>query len=189
MDHLLPYIPYKSEAKKKAVLNLVREIKHAVTSSLPIGFFYHESARLVLPHSIYIQDGTRGETKKIRIPGTHKKMPVSRPGGRKCLGMIGFQEIKVGWRTSEREVWRDYHIDKIDNQRLLTLQEIQEIFALSNTKLSPYLDLTHGFTPIESFVRHWDYPWKKPLRESPSKYDLIPKLSQRWDDKRYYDWE
>ena len=123
-----PYIHHVSEKQKSEIYNLTLQVVHAVEKQLPIGFLYNNSHRLVLPHSIYLQDKTEGSIVTVSRAPLRTGMRFAHNGARKAIGMDAEQVLSTD--DASRTGWKTFHLDQIDNRRLMTHAEMRHIFKL-----------------------------------------------------------
>lgn len=63
------YIPrHFSSTKKEQVHKLTLDVMDRVSKQLPVGFSYDNNSRLVLPHSIFLQQKTPNTVSEIKKP-------------------------------------------------------------------------------------------------------------------------
>ena len=65
-----PYMPHHiSDDKKEAIFNLMLQCIQAVERQVPIGYYYNNVARLVLPEAVFGQIVTPHSTMPMKNPG------------------------------------------------------------------------------------------------------------------------
>lgn len=168
-DTLVGYLPSTfSHEEKLQSIQLVEATRRAIMRKLPIGFSYNGESRVVIPANLYLQDRTGTRITEIRHPvtGYPNKMTVETRGARKA---IWFDALQVLDKSGAEDAWKSFHIDRVDNLRLLTLREIEKTF--------PYLNdedyMTTATEPPEWHVKNWNYWFRKFMVErEDGRYDL-----------------
>jgi hypothetical protein len=120
-DTLVSYLPSTfSHEQKIASIGLTQDVRYAVTKRLPIGLNYNGEKRIVIPANLFLQDKTGTRVTEIRHPitGYPNKMTVETRGARKA---VGFDVLQVLDKNGAEDAWKTFHIDRVDNLRLLTL--------------------------------------------------------------------
>lgn len=168
-DTLVSYLPGTFwHEEKLASIKLVEDIRRAVMRRLPIGFSYNGESRIAIPANLFLQDKTGTRITEIRHPitGYPNKMTVETRGARKA---IWFDALQVLDKNGAEEAWKTFHIDRVDNLRLLTLREVKKKF--------PYLnDEDYMTTPTEApewHVRNWNWWFRRFIVErTDGRYDM-----------------
>ncbi len=177
-ESLTPFLSrYASQEKREKIFSLTQEIAQKIRAQLPIAFRYHDKNRLVVPTSLYLQNRTPKSYTKIRDPerGYPYTIGVGRTGALQTVAFDGLEEFpgKEGYSR-----WKSYHLEKIEDQRLMTFQEIQEHFPIIE-QYPTYMEEPQGI--VEGFVRNWNYWFRIFLAQAHSPYDLVPR-STPYDD-------
>lgn len=168
-DTLVSYLPSTfSHEEKLASIKLVEDIRRAVMRRLPISFSYNGESRIVIPANLFLQDKTWTRVSNITHPVSWypNKMTVESRGARKAIGFDALQVLDKNWAE---EAWKTFHIDRVDNLRLLTLREVEKAF--------PYLNdedyMTTPSEPPEWHVRNWNWWFRRFIVErTDGRYDL-----------------
>jgi hypothetical protein len=74
-------------------------------------------------------------------------------------------------KNDTKNGWKTFHIDKIDDARIMTPEEIRTTFQVEDT-IDDDVHLTNGFITTPDFVRNWNYWFRIFLAQAPSKLDL-----------------
>lgn len=163
------YLPRPLPQEKKIqALWVTTDVRWAILNKLPIAFSYDRKYRLIIPTSLYVQEKTWAKISEItdRPRGYPHMRTVESPWSRRAIGFDGLQLLGPG---GSEEVWRSYHVDRVENLRLLRREEIVQIF--------PWID-DDGFLrtptePPEWHVRNWNYWFRQYIIErDDSRYDL-----------------
>lgn len=167
-----PYLPAKmSDAKKSDIHQLTLSIIDAVELQLPIGFSYNNNPRLVLPHSVFLQNKTPSTVSEVRRPShIHTRMKFYKNGARRAIGMDANQIFSKS--EESRNGWKTFHMDKIDDTRIMAPEEIGSVFQLSDDRIDDDIHITEGFTTTRDFVRNWNHWFRVFLKQAPSKLEL-----------------
>lgn len=131
-DTLVSYLPNSySHEQKLASIALTQDVRYAVTKRLPIGLSYNNEPRIVIPANLFLQNKTGTRVTEIRHPitGYPNKMTVETRGARRA---IGFDALQVLDKNGAEDAWKTFHIDRVDNLRLLTLREVEKTFPYLN---------------------------------------------------------
>ena len=168
-DTLVSYLPSSFwHEEKLASIRLVEDIRRAVMRSLPIGFSYNGESRIAIPANLFLQDKTGTRVTEIRHPvtGYPNKMTVETRWARKA---IGFDALQVLDKSGAEDAWKTFHIDRVDNLRLLILQEVEKAFPHLNDE--DYM--TTPSEPPEWHVRNWNWWFRRFMVErEDGRYDL-----------------
>lgn len=176
-DTLVSYLPNTFPHEQKlASIGLTQDVRYAVTKRLPIGLSYNGERRIVIPANLFLQNKTGTRITEIRHPitGYPNKMTVETRGARRAIGFDAFQVLD---KKGAEEAWKTFHIDRVDNLRLLTLREIEKAF--------PYLNdedyMTTASEPLEWHVRNWNWWFRRFIVErTDGRYDLrVPETFYR----------
>lgn len=80
--------------------------------------------------------------------------------------MDAYQELTTA--NTLQEGWRTYHLDRINDLRLLSREELNRAFELFQDDE----ELFASFTSKEDFVKNWNHWFRTFLAQSQAKYDL-----------------
>lgn len=170
--YIEPYMPRTfSDRQKSEAYNLTLDFKSAVERQVPIAFSYNNSPRLIRPHSLFIQNRTPDTMTEIRKPtDIHTKMRFYKKWARRAIGLDADQLFSK--QESPRNGWKTFHIDRVDDLRLMTLDEIRSIFQISDDQIADDIHLTDGFTVAPDFIGNWNHWFRRFLAQVPSQYKL-----------------
>lgn len=164
-----PYIPsYLSEDKKWKIHQLCQDIVTLVGAWLPAAISYNNTPRIIRPASVFLQDQSPRVVRRItdRAKGYPHKMTVINGWARRAVGIDAIEE--ESWNSGGG--WKTYHLDQIDDHRLLTFDEIKKAFPYTEE------DETYFYQPqsqVEGFVRNWNYWFRIFLAQAESEHDLL----------------
>lgn len=141
--------------KKIQALRVTADIRWAIINKLPIAISYHGVNRLIIPASLYLQEKTWSYSRKIAdIQRWYPSMKtIDSPWARRA---IGFDGLEILGKRGQEELWKSYHIDRIENIRLITLEELDRIFPWLND--DRYMKTPTE--PPEGHVKNWNY-WSR----------------------------
>jgi hypothetical protein len=159
-----------STTKKDNLHKLTLAIMEKVEKQLPVGFSYDKNSRLILPHSVFLQQKTPNTVTEIRKPQNIKtRMRFYKNWARKAIGMDAFQDRSIDTRS--RNTWKTFHLDKIDDLRLFDQDEIQRIFKIDE-QVSDDINLKDGFNTVPDFVKNWNHWFRIFLAQTKANFDL-----------------
>lgn len=168
-DTLVSYLPSTfSYEQKLASIRLVEDIRSTIIRKLPIGLIYNNEPRIITPANLFLQNKTGTRITEIRHPITRypNKMTIETRSARRA---IWFDALQVLDKNGAKDAWKTFHIDRIDNLRLLTLREIEKTFPYLNGK--DYM--ITASEPLEWHVRNWNWWFRRFIIErTDSRYDL-----------------
>ncbi len=166
-----PYMPRgMSDGKKEDIYHLTNQISDAVSSQLPIGLSYDGNSRLILPHSLFLQDTTPSSMSEVRRPWhIHTRMKFYTQGARRAIGIDAFQMFSRD--EDSRNGWKTLHLDRVDDVRLMKRDEIYKAFSIDD-EIDDHTHLIDWFATIHDFVRNWNHWFRTFLLQSPSRFDL-----------------
>ena len=168
-ETLMQYIPaHRTHEEKLQHIQLTEAVRRAVIQKLPIGISYSGDHRIVVPANLYLQDKTKGTLTSITHPvtGYPNKMTVETRWARKA---IGFDALQLLDKNSTDPEWKSFHIDRVDGVRLLTTEEVRNIFP----ELDEDTIIHTAAAPLEWHVKNWNWYFREFIVErEDSPYDI-----------------
>lgn len=153
-----PYISRGiSDDRKQKIWELTGLISEAVSHQIPLGVSYNNNPRLILPHSLYLQRQTSSGVSSIVKPNIRTRMKFYSRWARRAIGIDAFQLFSQS--DDSRDGWKTLHLDRIDDNRLMTPEEICRVFGVSN-EIDDHTHLIDGFATIWDFVGNWNYSFR-----------------------------
>lgn len=164
--------PNTSDDRKEAIFNLMLQCADAVERQVPIGYYYNNIARLVLPEAVFGQIVTPHSTMPMKNPGyIQPGIKFAKEWARQTIGMSIDQILSTDPQNS-KEGQKTNHLDMIDDLRLMTLEEMWRVFRLQNNQIADGIHLTEWFTTPPGFIRNWNYWFRVFFIQIQSQYDL-----------------
>lgn len=166
------YMPrHFSDDKKEILFNFMLGCVGAVQEKKPIGVYYNGIPRIMDPYSAFLQKRTPNSTSEIINPSNIlTKMRFQSRWARWAIAMDVDQILSTS--KNSRNGWKTLHLDKVDDLRLMTLEEMWKVFLLENNQIADGIHLTEWFTPTTDFVGNWNYWFRIFLAQIESQYDL-----------------
>jgi hypothetical protein len=165
-DELISYLPQRfSPIQQAQAIELVDHIKSRISWSTAMAISYRGTPRIIVPASLYLQSSTQWGTTQIR--DTQRWYPHERivrsPWARRAIWL---DALEIQWSMTWSG-WKSFHIDRIDDLRLLTLVEIERIWRDTGISM-----IWESPAPIDGFVKNWDYWFRQIIIEREGRVDL-----------------
>ena len=134
-----------SDDRKAKIWELTGLISEAVSHQIPVGLSYNNNPRLILPHSLFLQKRTPSGVASTIKPNIRTRMKFYNRRASRAIGMDAFQLFSQS--DESRDGWKTLHLDRIDDDRLMTPEEICRVFGVSS-EIDDHTHLIHGFATI-----------------------------------------
>jgi hypothetical protein len=173
-----PFIPLRITAsQKEQIAALTRDISAHINTRLPIVLSYNNRARIVSPHSLYLQHRHLPKT----TPSTRVResypwdQKLHTDGARRTIATDTYQTAQEG--PISRTGWRTFHLDKVDDRRLLTFEEVCEILLPDGTDPRPLENyLSTPFPRSPRFVKHYSHGVRLFLSQTDALPNQMPRV-------------
>ena len=160
------YFPrWASPERREEIQNLTVEVLRAVHRQLPIGFCYNGTNRLVLPHSLYLQNTTPNRLVQLPRENHATRMKLSVKWARRTIAFDGYQTHSNDLKA--RDGWKSFHMDRVENIQLYTEEEVRNILGILDEEM-----FKNRFEPVGDFVGNWNFWFRDYLAQVPAKKDI-----------------
>ncbi len=160
-----------SDDRKEAIFNLMLQCNERVEKQVPIGIYYNGIPRIVAAHSLFLQKCTPDTTSEIVNPSNiYTRMKFYNTWARRAISIDADQILSTNKKSLEG--WKTLHLDKVDDARIMTIEEIYKVFQLKTDKINDNVHLIEWFAITPDFVRNWNYWFRIFFAQVPSKFNL-----------------
>ncbi len=181
---MMNYIPRElllSHDEQKAVYQTIHSVKHAIENLLPLCISYagEEDVRIILPHSLFLQEKTPGNVTKVGKPHSFPTtMTYYNNWAQPAIGADVYQIVSTD--SESKEGWRTLHLHNIQilshEEVLNRAKKLTPESALrlpTNNEIDDEVHLVKGFIPRPDFIGNWEPWYRKYLTQAPFQHSML----------------